>query len=63
MSRLTDILSVTNEQEYDYLIRYLFLSQMGKDVTRLTNIVLVTNDQDMTWLTDTLSFTNDQGYD
>jgi hypothetical protein len=63
MARLTDILSVTNEQEYDYLIRYLFLSQMGKDVTRLTNIFLVTNDQDMTWLTDTLSFTNDQGYD
>jgi hypothetical protein len=40
-----------------------FLSQMGRDVIRLTNIFLVTNDQDMTWLTDTLSFTNDQGYE
>jgi stress response protein SCP2 len=40
-----------------------FLSQMGRDVTRLTNTVSVTNDQDMTNLTKTLSVTNDQGYD
>ena len=63
MTRLTETLSVTNEQGYDYLIRYSFLSQMGMDVTRLTNTLLVTNDQDMTRLTNTLSFTNDQGYD
>jgi hypothetical protein len=48
MTRHTDTLSVTNEQGYDYLIRYFSLSQMGRDVTRLNN---------------TLSFTNDQGYD
>ena len=48
MTRLTDTLSVTNEQGYDYLIRYFYQSQMGRDVTRLTN---------------TLLFTNDHGYD
>ena len=48
MTRLTDTLSVTNEQGHDYLIRLFFLSQMGRDVTRLTN---------------TLSVINDQGYD
>ena len=63
MTKLTDNLSVTNEQRYDYLIRYFFLSQMGRDVTRLTNNLAVTNDQAMTRLTYTLSFTNDQGYD
>jgi hypothetical protein len=46
--RLTNAVSVTNDHGYDYLIRYLFLSQMGRDVTRLSN---------------TLSVTNDQGYD
>jgi len=60
MTRLTDNVSVTNEQRYGYLIRYFFLSQMGRDVTRLTNTLTVTNVQAMTRLTDTLSFTNDQ---
>ena len=63
MTRLTANVSVTNERRYDYLIRYFFLSQMGRDVSRLTNTLTVTNDQAMTRLSDTLSFTNDQGYD
>jgi hypothetical protein len=63
MTRLTDNLSVTNEQGYDYLIRYFLLSQMGRVVIRLTNTLTVTNGQAMTRSTDTLSFTNDQGND
>jgi hypothetical protein len=63
MNRLSDTLSVTNEQGYEYLIRYFFLSQMGREETRLTNTLTVTNDQDMTRLCDTFYVTNDQGCD
>jgi len=45
MTRLTYTLSVANEQGYAYVIRYIFLSQMGMHLTRLTNTLYVTNDQ------------------
>ena len=60
MTRLSDDLSVTNEQVYAYDIRFficdtcpgiclgypiLYLSQMTRDMARLTNMLPVTNDQ------------------
>jgi hypothetical protein len=60
MTRLTNTLSVTNDQRYDYANEYfishnwagiwliypiLYLSQMGRDMTRLTDTLSVTNDQ------------------
>jgi hypothetical protein len=36
---------------------------MGREETRLTNTLTVTNDQDMTRLCDTFYVTNDQGCD
>jgi hypothetical protein len=38
----------------------LYLSQMTRDMTRLTDAITVTDDQDMTSLYDTLSVTNDK---
>ena len=41
----------------------LYLSQMTRYVTRLTDTVSVTEIQDMTRLSGNLSVTDDQGYD
>ena len=40
-----------------------FLSQMGRDLTRLTILCLSQMTMDMTMSSDTLYVTNDQGYD
>ena len=44
MTRLTNTLSVTNDQGYDNVNQY-FMSQMTRDMTRLTDTLYVKNDQ------------------
>ena len=41
----------------------LYLSQMTRDMTRLTDVVFVTEMQDMNRVFGNLSVTYDQGYD
>ena len=77
MTRLIDALSVTNDQWYGEANQYfcshkspgillgypiLYLSQMIMDMTRFTDILSVTDDQNMTRLSDNLSVTNEHGY-
>ena len=41
----------------------LYMSQMTRNITRLTDTLFVTDNQDMTSLFETLSVTPDHGYD